>query len=53
MLHAVEEIDATEHTVPEAALALLPAGSPVVWRIRATLPDARRVDSVVFRATVR
>ena len=53
LLHSAEEIETTEHTVPEAALAQLSAGSPVVWRIRATLPDARRVDSPVFRATLR
>ena len=53
LLHSAEEIEVTELTVPAEALAALPGGSSVIWRIRATLPDARRVDSPVFRATLR
>ncbi len=38
--------------VPAPALAGLPPGAQLVWRVEATLPDGRRVQSPAFRATL-
>jgi len=35
----------TEYTVSQEALAAVPAGEPIVWRVEARLPDGRRVSS--------
>jgi hypothetical protein len=39
--------------VPESALGALPAGSRLLWRVDATLPDGRRVASPTFVVTLR
>jgi len=46
------ELAGTEHQVPEAALAGIPAGATLLWRVDAVLPDASHASSVVFRATL-
>lgn len=46
------DLTQAEYTVPAAALAGLPAGRRLVWRVSATLPDGRRVKSAAFVATL-
>ncbi len=41
-----------EYALPAGALAAVPAGGSVTWRVEAVLPDGRRVASEAFRARV-
>ena len=45
----VADLDRAEYTVPAQDLEKLPAGSVLVWRVEAVLPDGRRIDSPGFR----
>jgi hypothetical protein len=45
-----DQIETNHYQVPASVLAGLPAGSAVLWRVEAVLPDATRVSSPVFRA---
>jgi len=50
ILATVRDVEATELTVPEAALAAVPPGGRILWQVEARLPDGRRVVSRTFRA---
>jgi hypothetical protein len=52
-LWRVEELETDRYRVPPHALADLPDGTVVLWRIDALLPDTTRVSSPVFRARIR
>jgi len=52
VIHRAEELDATEYRVPPEVLAALPAGTVLLWRVDAVLPDTSRVSSPVFRVVV-
>ncbi len=43
-------LDVHEYVVPPAALASVPPGAVLLWRVEAVLPDGRRVASPGFRA---
>ncbi|MEM7049317.1 MAG: hypothetical protein AAF604_06645 [Acidobacteriota bacterium] len=47
------DLAATEVTLPPELLADLPAGSVLLWRVEATLPDGSRVASPTFRQALR
>ena len=49
-LAASGPLDRAEFTVPESALAPLPAGSKLLWRVEARLADGRMVSSPTFIA---
>lgn len=52
LIHRASEIDGTEYRVPPAVLDGLAPGTKLLWRVDAVLPDASRLSSTVFRATV-
>jgi len=51
-LYSANGIEASEHQVPAQALAGVPAGGEVLWRVEARLPDGRRLSSRAFSARV-
>jgi hypothetical protein len=46
-------LTAPRFTVPAAALTDLPAGTEIVWRVQATLPDGRVVSSMTYLTSIR
>ena len=48
-----DQIETSRYKVPADALSGLPAGSTVLWRVEAVLPDATKISSPVFRATLQ
>ncbi len=44
---------ATEYRLPQAALAGLPAGAKLLWRVDAIFPDGHRVESSTFTTLLR
>jgi hypothetical protein len=48
----VFDLEATELHLPEERLAELPSGTRIVWQVRASLPDGRRVASRTFVQTL-
>jgi len=52
-LDSAVELTVSEHLVPPAALARVPAGSDVLWRVEARLLDGRTMTSPPFRTRVR
>ena len=41
-------LETNEYRVPPDALALVPQGGKIVWRVEARLPDGRRITSGAF-----
>jgi hypothetical protein len=50
---SASDLRTTEYTVPESALSALPAGSKLVWRVRASWPDGRSIRSTASMIIVR
>lgn len=46
-------LETPRFTVPAEDLAELPAGARIAWRVVATLPDGRRVESLTFINRIR
>jgi hypothetical protein len=53
VLHRARGLEKAELTVPEAALAALPAGARVLWRVEAQAPDGTRASGMTFVTRVR
>lgn len=52
VLLRAEAVEESEYRIPENVLASLPPGATLFWRVEAVLPDAKRIESPVFRATL-
>ena len=50
---SVTDLDATSLPVPSGALAPMPAGSVLIWRVIAMLPDGTTIDSKSRRLRLR
>lgn len=53
VLVEARDLDSTEYRVPPEALAALPAGTPLLWRVVAHTPDGTTLSSRTLRAVVR
>jgi hypothetical protein len=51
-LYSVHGLETPEQRVPAEALAGVPAGGEVLWRVEVRLPDGRRLSSRAFSARV-
>jgi hypothetical protein len=52
VLLRAEAVEEPEYRIPENLLTSLPPGATLFWRVEAVLPDAKRIESPVFRATL-
>lgn len=52
VLLRAESVEEPEYRIPENVLASLPPGATLFWRVEAVLPDAKRIESPVFRSTL-
>jgi hypothetical protein len=52
VLLRAEAVEESEYRIPGNVLASLPPGATLFWRVEAVLPDAKRIESPVFRATL-
>jgi hypothetical protein len=50
---SAEGLDAARYRVPAEALAHLPAGTRLLWRVEALLPDGTRIASPAFHVSLR
>lgn len=53
ILASVTGLEQAEWRVPPEALAALPAGTPIAWQVRATLPEGRTLRSRTFVTTLQ
>jgi hypothetical protein len=53
LLHRARGLETSALRVPEAALAGLPSGARVLWRVEAHAPDGARIAGVTFVARVK
>jgi hypothetical protein len=52
LLHRAEEQSSDSVRIPAQDLAGVPAGTPLLWRVEAILPDGRLVSSQAFRVRI-
>jgi hypothetical protein len=53
VLSSAEGLKATEYQVPASALAGIPAGSRLLWKVETDLPEIGHVKSATFRTLVQ